>query len=191
MIFLVSLFAIREYRIESVKRHRSNMLKPQDIVVLLKVHGLDGQWTYSDLAKSLKMSSSEVHAALKRCEMSHLYSNKRRRVLRGALEEFLVHGLKYAFPTQPGALVRGMPTAHSAEPLKDLLMVNNRDIYVWAFGRGKVKGQEIKPLYRSVPEAVKDDPKLYELLAIADGLRVGKVREQELAAEELRKKLYD
>jgi hypothetical protein len=84
-----------------------------------------------------------------------------------------------------------MPTAHSAEPLKDLLMTSDRDVYVWAFGSGKVKGQEIKPLYRSVPEAVEKDPQLYEMLAIVDGLRVGKVREQELAAEELRKRLYD
>ena len=51
------------------------MLKPQDVVVLLKVHLLDGHWTYSELAKSLRMSSSEVHAALKRCEMSNLYIN--------------------------------------------------------------------------------------------------------------------
>jgi hypothetical protein len=167
------------------------MLKPQDIVVLLKVRGLSGQWTYSELAKSLKMSSSEVHAALKRCSLSGLYSDKRRKVLKPALEEFLVHGLKYVFPTQPGALVRGMPTAHSAEPLKDLLLTSDRDVYVWAFGSGKVKGQEIKPLYRSVPEAVEEDPQLYEMLAIVDGLRVGKVRERELAAEELRKRLYD
>ena len=113
------------------------MLKPQDIVVLLKVSGLSGQWTYSELAKSLKMSSSEVHAALKRCSKSGLYSDRRRRVLKPALEEFLVHGLKYVFPTQPGALVRGMPTAHSAEPLKDLLMTSDRDVYVWAFDSGK------------------------------------------------------
>jgi hypothetical protein len=167
------------------------MLKPQDIVVLLKVRGLDEQWTYSELAKSLKMSSSEVHAALKRCSTSGLYNDKRRRVLKPALEEFLVHGLKYVFPTQPGALVRGMPTAHSAQPLKDLLVTSDRDIYVWAFGSGKVKGQEIKPLYRSVPEAVSEDPQLYEMLAIVDALRVGKVRERELAAKELRKRLYD
>ena len=90
------------------------MLKPQDIVVLLKVYGLKNEWTYSELAKSLKMSSSEVHAALKRCATSGLYSDKRRRILKPALAEFLVHGLKYVFPTSPGALVRGMPTAHSA-----------------------------------------------------------------------------
>ena len=42
-----------------------------------------------------------------------------------------------------------------------------------------------------MPEAVEEDPQLYEMLAIVDGLRVGKVRERELAAEELRKRLYD
>ena len=68
---------------------------------------------------------------------------------------------------------------------------SDRNIYVWAFGSGKVKGQEIKPLYRSVPEAVSEDPPLYEMLAIVDGLRVGKVRERELAGSELRKRLYD
>ena len=167
------------------------MLKPQDIVVLLKVCGLKGEWTYNELAKSLKMSSSEVHAALKRCSTSGLYNDKRRRVFKPALEEFLVHGLKYVFPTQPGALVRGMPTAHSAQPLKDLLVTSDRDIYVWAFGSGKVKGQEIKPLYRSVPEAVSSDPQLYEMLCLVDGLRVGKVRERKLAASELIKRLYD
>lgn len=167
------------------------MLKSQDIVVLLKVYSLKGEWTYSELATRLKMSSSEVHAALKRCSTSGLYSDKRRKVLKPALEEFLVHGLKYVFPTQPGALVRGMPTAHSAKPLKDLLVTSDHDIYVWAFGSGKVKGQEIKPLYRSVPEAVSEDRQLYEMLTIVDGLRVGKVRERELAAAELRKRLYD
>ena len=167
------------------------MLKPQDIVVLLKVYGLKGEWTYSELAHCLKMSSSEVHAALKRCATSGLYNDKRRRVVKPALAEFLVHGLKYVFPTSPGALVRGMPTAHSAQPLKDLLVTSDRDVYVWAFGSGKVKGQEIKPLYHSVPEAVSQDPQLYEMLCLVDGLRVGKVRERELAASELRKRLYD
>ena len=167
------------------------MLKPQDIVVLLKIFGLSGQWTYSELAKSLKMSSSEVHAALKRCSASSLYSDRRRKIISPALEEFLIHGLKYVFPTQPGAIVRGMPTAHSAEPLKDLLVGSENDIYVWAFGLGETKGQEIKPLYRSVPQAVAEDRELYEMLAIVDSLRVGKTREKELAATELKKRLYD
>ncbi|MGD1919713.1 MAG: hypothetical protein ACFCAD_12955 [Pleurocapsa sp.] len=166
------------------------MLRPQDILVLLKVYLLGQDWTYSKLAKSLNISSSEVHGALKRCEESNLYRGEAKRVLRGSLEEFLIHGLKYAFPTRPGALVTGIPTAHSAEPLKDLLVVNDRDVYVWEYETGKVKGQAIKPLYRSVPKAAKEDRQLYELLSLVDGLRVGKMRERELAVKELRKRLY-
>ena len=165
------------------------MLKPQDIVVLLKVHNLKQQWTYSQISQSLGMSSSEVHAALKRCEISGLYQGASRKVFIQALSEFLIHGLKYVFPSPPGAMVRGIPTAHSAEPLKSMLMVNPDDVYVWAFPYGEVKGQEIKPLYRCVPEAVKEDDQLYELLCLVDGLRVGRVREQKLAADELVKRL--
>lgn len=110
--------------------------------------------------------------------------------MRGSLEEFLIHGLKYAFPTRPGALVTGIPTAHSAEPLKDLLVVNDRDVYVWEYEAGTVKGQAIKPLYHSVPKAANEDRQLHELLSLVDGLRVGKMRERELAVKELRKRLY-
>ncbi len=165
------------------------MLKPQDIVVLLKVNNLKPNWTYSQLAQSLAMSSSEVHASIKRCVVCGLYKNEPRKVLKQPLSEFLIHGLKYVFPSSPGALVRGIPTAHSAEPLKSKLMVNNDDVYVWAFSDGLVKGQEIKPLYRCVPQAVTEDEQLYELLCLVDGLRVGRVREQKLAAEELIKRI--
>ena len=37
--------------------------KPQDIVILLKVHCLNSMWTYDDLAKSLKTSPSVVYEA--------------------------------------------------------------------------------------------------------------------------------
>jgi hypothetical protein len=164
--------------------------KPQDIVILLKVHCFGSMWTYDELAKSLKTSSSVVHNALQRCEKCHLYNSRRRKVLKGAVEEFLVHGVKYVFPAYPGGLVRGVPTAHSAEPLKGLLMVDDDNAYVWASAEGRVKGQEITPLYPSVPEVVEEDLLFYELLCLVDSLRVGKVREQELAAKELKKRLY-
>ncbi len=165
------------------------MLKPQDIVVLLKVHNLKTDWTYGNLAQSLGLSASEVHSALKRCETSGLYLNEGRKVQKQALAEFLVYGLKYVFPTEPGAIVRGLPTAHSAEPLKSLLMLNPDDVYVWAFPYGEIRGQAIEPLYRCVPKAAFNDPKLYELLCLIDALRVGRVREQKIAAQELIKRL--
>jgi len=36
---------------------------------------------------------------------------------------------------------------------------------------------------------VKKDPKLYELLALVDAIRGGKVREREMAKKEIRKRL--
>lgn len=165
------------------------MLKPQDIVVLLKVHCLGDEWTYQQLAKGIKASSSVVYEALKRCEECHLYNSQRRKILTESLLEFLEHGLKYVFPAKGGALVRGVPTAHSAEPLKGLLMVNDNSAYVWASVRGKIKGQEIIPLYHSVPEVVVNDQRFYELLSLVDSLRLGKIREVELAKIELGKRL--
>jgi hypothetical protein len=166
------------------------MLKPQDIVVVLKLHNLqDLKWTYSELANGLYMSSSEVHAALKRCEASGLYDCSSRKVKKRCLLEFLIHGLKYVFPEKPGALSRGIPTGHSAEPLRSLLNVDPADAYVWSDPSGEVRGQSITPLYRSVPAAVKDDPKLHELLSLVDAIRVGRVREQNLASQELEQRL--
>ena len=162
------------------------MLKPQDIVVLLKVHGLHSQeWTYSTLADSVGMSASEVHGALKRCSVSRLYDAENRQVFKHALLEFVTHGLKYVFPGQPGPISRGLPTAHSAEPLKSLLVVDPSDIYVWPDPTGEVRGQTIEPVYRSVPTAAKNDPQLYVLLSLIDAIRVGRVREQHLAQQEL------
>jgi hypothetical protein len=165
------------------------MLKPQDVVILLKVHCWEGNWTYEQLALSLKTSTSVVHESLKRCEVSRLYNRNHRQVMREALLEFLVHGVKYVFPATVGNLKRGTPTAHSAEPLKGLLMVSDPMPYVWAFSRGTVKGQEIKPLYKQLPEVIEDDCRFYELLCLVDALRIGKVREQELAIAALKERL--
>ena len=91
------------------------MLKPQDILAILKVHSWDStNWTYSSLAQSLGMSASEVHAALERSEAAGLYYGSERKILKQPVLEFLVHGLRYVFYAQPGPLSRGLPTAHSA-----------------------------------------------------------------------------
>ncbi|MEG4169339.1 hypothetical protein QUA11_17475 [Microcoleus sp. S13_D1] len=168
------------------------MLKPQDILAILKVHSWDStNWTYSSLAQSLGMSASEVHAALERSEAAGLYYGSERKILKQAVLEFLVHGLRYVFYAQPGPLSRGLPTAHSAEPLKSKLVASPSpsEVYVWPDPQGVVRGQAIAPLYRSVPQAASNDPKLYALLSLIDAIRVGRVREQRLAASELEKRL--
>jgi hypothetical protein len=42
-----------------------------------------------------------------------------------ALEEFLVHGLKYAFPAEHGEVTRGIPTSYAAEPLESEVSMSN------------------------------------------------------------------
>ena len=44
-------------------------------------------------------------------------------------------------------------------------------------------------LCSSVPGAARSSPKLYELLALIDTLRVGRARERKLAEEELKRRL--
>ena len=55
--------------------------------------------SFQRLASDLHLSSSEVHASLKRGRLSGLFAhNEPKRVNRSALLEFLEHGLRYAFP---------------------------------------------------------------------------------------------
>ena len=107
--------------------------------------------------------------------------------MKGALLEFLNHGLKYVYPQHPGAMVRGIATAHSAQPLKKLIQSNEN--YVWSWPEGNERGQSIQPLHPSVPAACMKDKDLYELLSLTDALRIGKKREQEIAFKEMEKRL--
>ena len=71
--------------------------------------------------------------------------------------------------------------------MKSKIVSDNK--YVWPHLKGTVKGESIEPLYEKAPDAALVDPKLYEMLALIDSLRVGKVREQEIAKEELKKRI--
>lgn len=191
MIFsdIIYIFAIHELIICCIMKHGG--MKPQDIVVLLKMVALKRElWTSARLAGELKISASEVSGALERCRIAKLVDNTKRKVNVLALEDFLVHGLKYVFPPQPGAVVRGVATSFSAEPIKSKVRQGS-DSFVWPYKYGSDRGQSVEPLYRTVPEACLMDNSLYELLVIADTLRMGRVREMEIAINELKKKLND
>ena len=75
-----------------------------------------------------------------------------------------------------------------AEPIKSKIS-QGQDSYVWPSKNGTQRGQAIDLLYRSVPHACLLDSALYELLVIADTLRLGRVRELEIAIEELKIRL--
>jgi DNA-binding transcriptional MocR family regulator len=166
----------------------TSQMKSQDILLLLKVVCLDNEpWNQKPVADALGLSQSEVSEAVARCKYAGLIDPKGKKVMKLALLEFLQFGLRYVFPQKPGAVVRGIPTSHSAAPLKD--QIQSTEHYVWPYAKGTVRGQSIIPLYPSVPEAALKDAKLYELLALVDALRVGRAREKELAIIEIKTRL--
>ncbi len=165
------------------------VLKPQDLVIALKLAVLGPvAWTYESLAKDLAMSPSEAHNGVKRLIQAKLLTPNRT-VIRESLSEFLIHGVRYAFPPSLGGKARGVPTAHAAEPLAKEIQASEEDLPVWPFAEGTVRGQSFSPLYRSVPEVALKDRALYELLALTDAVRGGRTRERELAAKMLTERL--
>ncbi len=167
-------------------------LKPQDVVVALKITAnMDRSFTFAELASELFMSTSEVHAATRRAEISRLLAREDRRVIpiRTALQEFVVHGIKYAFPAHTGPVARGTATAAGAAPLMELFARGDELPHVWPDVEGKDRGLSLLPLYPSVPAAARMDSRLYELLALIDALRVGAAREREAATSELLRRL--
>lgn len=166
-----------------------NGIKPQDILVLLELAAHPRKkWRLVDLGGLLGLSQSEVSMALLRAAHSGLLDAKRA-VLRSALAEFLIHGLRYVFPARPGPLARGVPTAHSAPPLSADIRAAAHDHYVWPDASGALRGQTIAPLYPSAPAAAKKDPALHQWLALVDALRVGRARDKALAERHIRRRL--
>ena len=166
------------------------ILKPQDIYILLKLVAMgESQWSYASVAGDLFMSASEVHAGIKRAVAARLMSSQGSQPLKKSLEEFLIHGVKYAFPPDHGGLTRGVPTGYAAPPLKDIITQPNEPPPVWPDPEGTTRGHEFSPLYKTVPKAAAKDAKLYELLAIVDAIRDGRARERDIAIKELKVRL--
>ena len=163
-----------------------NGMRPQDIVILLKILIINENiWQYRDLAASLFLSISEISESLHRSHIAGLVDESKRKVHRQSLMEFTQYGLHYVFPQVAGTMVTGIPTAHSYSfySAKFKSELN----YVWPDENGHMRGLSIQPLYASVVKAVKQDELLYKLLASIDIIRVGKTRELNVALQELKK----
>jgi hypothetical protein len=165
---------------------KHNGMRPQDIVILLKIIALGKKpWQKKDIAQSLYISQSEVSEALNRNHLAGLIDFDQKRVNRQGLVEFLEHGLHYVFPQYPGPMVNGIATAHGHVFMSSFF--ESDLIYVWPDFSGEFRGLAIEPLYPNQIKAVKEDDELYKLLALVDVIRVGKMRELEVAIAELRK----
>lgn len=167
-------------------------LKPQDIVVVLKLctYGLKRP-ILAQIAQDLVMSQSEIHGAMKRARAASLLHGPKMfdRPIISALEEFLIHGVKYAFPAERGKLTRGMPTSYATEPLNEFIAPGTEPIPVWPYPEGTKRGIALTPLYKTVPKAAIRDPLLYKYLALVDAIRDGRARERNTAERELIKLL--
>lgn len=141
----------------------------------------------SMVAADLRVSPSEIHAAIKRLQQSRLLHGPemQEKPNLSALEEFLLHGVKYAFPAEHGPVTRGVPTSFAASPLKDQIASGDELPPVWPWRDGETRGIALEPLYRTAPAAALRDPILYELLALVDAIRDGRSRESKIAEKEL------
>jgi len=182
---------LENYNNNDMNKH--NGMRPQDIVILLKMISLgDKKCTLVEMADFLHISTSEISKAMERNLIAGLVSSDKARVNKLALRDFLIYGLKYVFPPQPGSSTRGIATAHSAFPVNQHI-AENAENYVWKYYKGTKRGNSIVPLYDKIPKFIENQPELYEFLTIVDTLRIGKKREIEIAIQELDKKLdfYD
>ena len=161
-------------------------MRPQDVAILLKIISLDGKpWQMAGLSNLLRISASEISESLNRSQIANLIDYHKKNVNRQNFFEFLEHGVSYVFPQQPGAMVRGLPTAHSHPSMKEVFISDIN--YVWPDNKGTIMGLMIEPFYPKQVEAAKEDEVYYNLLAMVDVIRVGKVREVKYAINEMKK----
>lgn len=185
------------------------MLKPQDIVILLKIlatmtlskdNPVD-VLSQNRLAVLLCMSASEVNAGIKRLVLAGLLSPvitndpKNKIILlpsKSACEECLISGVKYFFPVQLGAYTRGIATSYAAPIFEKHLILGDDPIPVWPYGEGNMRGVALEPLYKSVPKSISQFPDhpFYELLVLVDVIRSGRARERNIAVKLLKEKLH-
>lgn len=165
-------------------------MRPQDILVLLKMVSLGQNNTKKkDLAESLGLSPGEITFSLERSRLARLIDEEKKKVNTQALCEFLIHGIQYVFPIELGVTKRGMLT-YVSSPAMNESVAQGSQLYVWPTPKGTVKGTAVTPLYKTVPEAAEKDMLLYDMLAITDCLRLGRVREKEIASLKL-KSIFD
>ncbi|ANN97034.1 TPA: hypothetical protein QHF22_003188 [Legionella pneumophila] len=181
------------------------MLKPQDIVILLKMLANKNpqQFIQKDLATYLCMSASEVHEGMKRLTLSHLLvpvsqesdtNSKRKKILtpiKAACEECLIYGVKYFCPVRLGEYTRGIPTSYAAPLFAKYIVLGSDPIPIWPYAEGDHRGLALEPLYRSVPQSITKHPDqiFYELLVFIDAIRTGRARERALAIKLLRERI--
>lgn len=165
-------------------------LRPFDVAVALRLL-LVPEDRYEPLANALATSTSAAHRAVARLQRAGLCEPDSRTVNHSACREFLVHGVRYAFPPVHGPERLGMPTAGSHPELASLFGSDSamRSL-VWPMDGGTVRGEALVPLFNGVTTVATRDARLHHLLACIDVLRVGNGAQRNVAADILRQRLF-
>lgn len=169
---------------------KHNGMRPQDIVVLLRILTLHSTtWKGKDLAAALSISPAEISDALRRCQYARLLHADGRTVQHQGVLRFLEFGLPYVFPVHPSGFVRGVSTTWSVLP--ELLPQSGlaQPHYVWPDPAGTAWGLAVTPLYPTLPATVRLDDSWHQLLAAVDVLRLGTGTQHKLAYEFLSERL--
>lgn len=162
-------------------------LRPHDVLVALKLFVDDCRGRQQQrIADELGISPGELSKSLQRLREAELVSPHELRTLRSPFMEFVMHGLRYVLPVKRHGVVRGLPTAYAAAPLRNRIVSDGAVPPVWPDPNGSVSGEAWEPLSKSAVNAAKRDDRMYQGLALLDAMRGGKARERELAAEYLR-----
>lgn len=166
-----------------MSKHHNGM-RPQDVVVLVKLALSERAWSAKELADSLGLSKSEVCDSLERSRLAGLLDDSKRLVKRQCLAELLKFGVGYVFPaTLSESQLKGLPTALSTRPLADSIQTDI--VFVWPDDTGELRGVGVSPLYKMVPFAASQDEQLHGTLALIDTLRMegSRIRERNLAKD--------
>lgn len=174
------------------------MLKPQDIVILLKIlaHKDNENWPQHQLATHLCLSISAVNASLTRLSKSGLinlgFNKKRYQTVVPSCVELLLYGVKYFFPAQTGDYTAGIPTSYAAPVFKGQIVLGQDPVPVWPSAAGNQRGLALEPLYHCVPNSLMryPDQAFYDLLSLVDALRQGRARERNIATKLLKEKIH-
>lgn len=165
-----------------------NRIKPQDILLLMKILVSPPLIQQKDLSDALLISRAEISYAMKRLLQAGLVTSEGPSN-ENALE-FLVHAVKYLCPPEFGPHSLGVRTSFS-HPDFDFVQYRPEEIQVWPHASATDRGVSILPIYKTLPEACTRDPKLYKVAALCEMLRSGRAREKSIAALELKKYLKE
>jgi DNA-binding transcriptional ArsR family regulator len=157
------------------------------IAIMLAARG-DTHTSVRRLGENLGLSKSAVANSLRRLRDLGLVKDdgpRGRRVNRLALRDCLEHAVRWIAPAKVGDFELGLPTAHSAGVLAKKLS-GDYDPVVIPLPHGPVRGRAVTPIHPLAPRAAAKDPSLHRLLALVDALRIGRARDREVAAAELR-----